>query len=236
LEILAQWAIAYASHSIFSAKTGCFSVLKLFILNIQSLRDKEKLEKMINSLNNLQLPQKLNDFLSRVKIPYLINGPPKVRLNESDCGLDNVTVNRNMKRTESEEVNGSKSMKIAELSRDLSPFIKLGTCHRPLNSAGWDVLFDMQIDGVDEFSYIECKLWTDPIGLPLIYPYYKKACVNGIKFSILVAKNVQNSLHKPKRAKKIKIDSKNNNNETASSKKINYVDEIENLGIMGHLG
>jgi hypothetical protein len=164
---------------------------------------------MINSLNN---------FMSRVKIPYLINGPPKVRLTESDCGLDNVTVNRNMKRTESEEVNGSESMKIAELSRDLSPFIKFGTCHRPLNSAGWDVLFDMQIDGVDEIGYIECKLWTVPIGLPLIYPYYKKACVNGIKFSILVAKNVQNSLHKPKRAKKIKIDTKINNNETASSK------------------
>jgi hypothetical protein len=87
----------------------------------------------------------------------------------------------------------------------------------------------MQIDGVDEIGYIECKLWTDPIGLPRIYPYYKKACVNGIKFSILAAKNVQNSLYKPKRAKKIKIDSKNNNNETASSKKINYVDEIEKL-------
>jgi hypothetical protein len=45
LELLAQWAIAYASHAKFSGKTGCFSVLKLFILNIQSLRDTEKLEK-----------------------------------------------------------------------------------------------------------------------------------------------------------------------------------------------
>jgi hypothetical protein len=244
LEILAQWAIAYASHAKIYSKIGGFSVLKLFILNIQILRDKEKLEKMINSLNNLQLPQNLNDFLSRVKIPYLMNGPPKVRLTESDCGLDNVTVNSNMKRLESEEANGIESMKIAELSRDLSPFIKFGTCHRPLNSAGWDVLFDMEVDGFDEIGYIECKLWTDSVRLSQIYPYYKKACVNGIKFSILVAKNVQNSLHnkftknqerseKPKKAKKIKTDTKNNNNETASSKKINYVDEIEKLGNNG---
>jgi hypothetical protein len=70
LELLAQWAIAYASHAKFSGKTGGFSVLKLFILNIQSLRDKENLKKMINSLNNLQLPQNLNDFMSRVEIPY----------------------------------------------------------------------------------------------------------------------------------------------------------------------
>jgi hypothetical protein len=76
-------------------------------------------------------------------------------------------------------------------------------------------------------------LWTDSVRLSQIYPYYKKACVNGIKFSILVAKNVQNSLHKPKRAKKIKINSKNNNNETASSKNKNYVDEIEKLGNNG---
>jgi hypothetical protein len=126
----------------------------------------------------------------------------------------------------------------------LSPFIKFGTCHRPLNSAGWDVLFDMKVDGVDEIGYIECKLWTVPIGLPLIYPYYMKACVNGIKFSILVAKNIQNGLHtkfnkneerseKPKKSKKIKIDPKIKNNETASSKKINYVDEIEKLGNNG---
>jgi hypothetical protein len=52
-------------------------------------------------------------------------------------------------------------------------------------------------------------------------------------FEIHIAKNVQNSLHKPKRAKKIKIDSKNNNNETVSSKKFNYVDEIEKLGNVG---
>jgi hypothetical protein len=57
-----------------------------------------------------------------------------------------------MKRTESEEANEIESMKIAELSRDLSPFIKFGTCHRPLNSAGWDILFDMKVDGVDEFG------------------------------------------------------------------------------------
>jgi hypothetical protein len=240
LEILAQWAIAYASHAKIYSKVGGFSVLKLFILNIQSLKDTEKLEKMINSFNNLQLPQNLNDFMSRVKIPYLVNGPPKKSL----IGHTDRDINPNMKASESEEANGIESKKIAELSRDLSPFIKFGTCHRPLNSAGWDVLFDMKVDGVDEIGYIECKLWTVPIGLPLIYPYYKKACVSGIKFSILVAKNIQNGLHtkfiknqerseKPKKAKKIKIDTKIKNNETASSKNKNYVDEIEKLGNNG---
>jgi hypothetical protein len=102
--------------------------------------------------------------MSRVKIPYLANGPPKKSL----IGRTDRDINPNMKASESEEANGIESIKIAELSRDLSPFIKFGTCHRPLNSAGWDVLFDMQIDGVDEIGYIECKLWTDPIGLPLI--------------------------------------------------------------------
>jgi hypothetical protein len=202
LELLAQWAIAYASHLKFSGKTGSFSVLKLFFLNIQSLKDTENFKKMINSLDNLQLPQNLNDFLSRVEIPYLVNGPPKKSL----IGHTDRDINPNMKASESEEANGIESKKIAELSRDLSPFIKFGTCHRPLNSAGWDVLFDMKVDGVDEIGYIECKLWTDSVRLPQIYPYYKKARVNGIKFSILLAKNIQNSLHKPKRAKKIKID------------------------------
>jgi hypothetical protein len=240
-ELLAQWAIAYASHvDIFGEVRGVI-LLKLFLLNIQNLSDQKDLAK---KLINLQFPQNLNNFMSRVEIPYLINGPPKVRLTEFNCDLDNDTVNQNMKRTESEEANGIESMKIAELSRDLSPFIKFGTCHRPLNSAGWDVLFDMEVDGVDEIGYIECKLWTAPIGLSQIYPYYKKACVNGIKFSILVAKNIQNSLHtkfnkneerseKSKKSKKIKIDPKIKNNETASSKNKNYVDEIEKLGNNG---
>jgi hypothetical protein len=232
-ELLAQWAIAYASHvDIFGEVRGVI-LLKLFLLNIQNLSEQKDLKNIAKNLINLQLPQNLNNFMSRVEIPYLINGPPKVRLTESGCGLDNVTVNSNMKRLESEEANEIESMKIAELSRDLSPFIKFGTCHRPLNSAGWDVLFDMKVDGVDEFGYIECKLWTESVRLSQIYPYYKKACVNEIKFSILVAKNVQNSLHKPKRAKKIKTDPKNNNIETASSKNKNYVDEIEKLGNVG---
>jgi hypothetical protein len=154
LELLAQWAIAYASHvDIFGEVRGVI-LLKLFLLNIQNLSEKRDLKNIAKNLINLQFPQNLNDFLSRVKILYLMNGPPKVRLTESDCGLDNVTVNSNMKRSESEEANEIESMKIAELSRDLSPFIKFGTCHRPLNSAGWDVLFDMKVDGVDEIGYI----------------------------------------------------------------------------------
>jgi hypothetical protein len=48
-----------------------------------------------------------------------------------------------------------------------------------------------------------------------------------------ISGNIQNSLHKPKRAKKIKIDTKINNNETASRKNKNYVDEIEKLGNTG---
>jgi hypothetical protein len=116
LELLAQWAIAYASHvDIFGAVRGVI-LLKLFVLNIQNLSEQKDLEIIAKNLINLQLPQNLNDFMSRVKIPYLINGPPKVRL------------------------------------------------------TGWDVLFDMKVDGVDEIGYIECKLWTVPIGLPQIYP------------------------------------------------------------------
>jgi hypothetical protein len=72
--------------------------------------------------------------------------------------------------------------------------------------------------------------------------YSSKLTRNGS--SIVEKCNFQNSLHtkfiknqerseKPKKAKKIKTDRKNNNNETASSKKINYVDEIEKLGNNG---
>ena len=190
-ELLAQWAITYASHAKIFGKTSGVIALKEFILNIQNLSTEEDLKKLVISLKELQLPKYLNDFLTGVKVPYLVKGPSKKAFIEDQVETEQVSVNPNMILETDKDIEAEK---IAELSEDLSSFIKFGTCHRPLNSAGWDVLFDMKIDDVDEIGYIECKLWSSPVGLPLIFPYYKKACATGIKFSILVAKKIQISL------------------------------------------
>jgi hypothetical protein len=64
---LAQWAIAYASHvDIFGEVRGVI-LLKLFLLNIQNLSEQKDLKNIAKNLNNLQFPQNLNNFMSRVK-------------------------------------------------------------------------------------------------------------------------------------------------------------------------
>lgn len=98
--------------------------------------------------------------------------------------------------------------KINELIKDLTPFMEVGTCCHPENSIGWDVLFDMKFDEIETVGYIECELWNEVVGLPLIYKYYEKACKNQTKLSILVAKKIQVSLKKENHQKKAKTESK----------------------------
>lgn len=81
--------------------------------------------------------------------------------------------------------------RITELITDMAPFVNIGMCYRPQNNTPWDLLFDLQYGGDSVLVCIECVLWTKTVGLPLMFPYYMKACLNDFKLSILVCRKAQ---------------------------------------------
>ena len=83
------------------------------------------------------------------------------------------------------------------IAKRVSGFITMGDSYRPPNAMGWDVIFHAKMNGELKRCFIECKLWTSPVGLPAIFKYYKKACLKKHPVSILVARSFQNSLKSP---------------------------------------
>ena len=194
LELLAHWSVAYASHTNSYGKTKGMPFMTEFMINVQKLVDDNcQLDKNFNIVGD---SEELRGFLDKITVPYLICGPPKdpiigrlITEQADDPAPSNATI-------EPSSSDISEAVKIERLIKNMAPFVNLGTCHRPKNSMGWDVLFDMQYDNLKETGFVECKLWSSPIGLSLIYPYYEKACVGKYKLSLLVASDWQISLKK----------------------------------------
>ena len=199
LELLAHWSVAYASHGIGSEKISGQDFLIELLINIQTLPDNiGELDREFH-IDAGPDADSLFDFLNKITVPYLICGPPKdpiIGQPITEQADDPVPSIINMESPTNAADTFTEAEKIERLIKKMAPFVNLGTCHRPKNSMGWDVLFDMQYDNLKETGFVECKLWSSPVGLSLIYPYYEKACVGKYKLSLLVASDWQISLTK----------------------------------------
>ena len=124
-------------------------------------------------------------------------------------------------------------------------FMKMGNSYRPASKIGWDVIFEAKM--IDDTSltecFIECKLWSNSVGIPMIFKYYKKSCADMHPISILVARSFQESLESPEILEKRKKLSANERSveeaeieaeelsRSSSNKRIkkDYVELLENL-------
>jgi hypothetical protein len=71
LELLSNWAIAYASHWNISGHTFGIDVLKNFVRNIQSIDGVTAFDCDLHK--SFTMSTSLNAFLKRIKVPYLVN-------------------------------------------------------------------------------------------------------------------------------------------------------------------
>lgn len=219
LELLAFWSIAYASHYDCHGNASGIEVIDEFVKNLQAFDNNYK-----KKFETYDLPPILETFLKKVKVPYLICGTPLpvskkiIQPNDSDF-ISPAEAKRAKKVINNIPDSPDDTAKIQELITDMEPLVKIGMCYRPKNKVGWDVLYDMEYLGHPVLGYIECKLWTSPVGLPLIFPYYMKACLNKYKLSILVCSKIQVSLSGDKAAKKFSIKPENPSINAADEKK-----------------
>ena len=219
LELLAFWSIAYASHCDCQGNATGLKVFDEFMKNLQVF-DKNYKKKF----ETYKLPPILEAFLQKVKVPYLICGTPLpdsktiVQPEDSDF-ISQAEATRAKKVANDIPDSPDDEAMIKELITDMKPLLKIGMCYRPKNKVGWDVLYDMEYLGRPVLGYIECKLWTSPVGLPLMFPYYMKACLNKYKLSILVCSKIQVSLSGDKAEKKFAIKPENPNTKAADEKK-----------------
>lgn len=71
LELLSNWAIAYASHCNISGQATGVEVTRNFVRNLQSVSGVSAFKCMFDS--SFTEPNSLNAFLERIKLPYLVN-------------------------------------------------------------------------------------------------------------------------------------------------------------------
>lgn len=81
-------------------------------------------------------------FLNRISVPYLIVEPTPptsalIKLNSKRIFSESLIIDEYQVQRQ----------KITKLVEDLSPFMKIGTCHNPKKAIGWDVLFNIEFDG-----------------------------------------------------------------------------------------
>jgi len=228
-ELLSFWSIAYSSHANGQGINLGLPILDQFMKNIQVF----KKGRYSNGFEDYEVPSSLDEFLKNVTVPYLIRGlgNSSTVLEAADSDFININEARISKGIRDETfvsppAPSNEAIKIGELIAEMAPFISIGTCYRPKNNVGWDVLFDMKYGTVPSTGYIECKLWSKPVGLPLMFPYYKKACLNGFKLSILVTSKIQVSLVSEK-ASKFKRTMLMNSTETDNATKTETETEIE---------
>lgn len=191
MELLAFWSIAYASHRDFQGKTPCLEVIDGFIRNLQIFE-----EGYTKSFDNYQVPDGMELFLKEVSVPYLICGaslPDSIEiLQPNDLDFTNLEEAQNAKYVRTDILDIFDDAKIKELITEMAPFVSIGTCYCPKNNT--DILFDIKYKGEQALGYIDCILWAKSVNIPVMFPYYKKACLNDYKLSILVCNHIQISL------------------------------------------
>lgn len=109
-----------------------------------------------------ELPTNLNDILNRIKVPYLMRFP----------------------------TNNSTEAK-QNLEFFIGDFIKLGESRVPENKIGFDVIFDIEFDGITRTGFIECELWSQAADQSNLFKYYKKACDEKYPLTFLICKSVE---------------------------------------------
>ena len=78
-------------------------------------------------------------------------------------------------------------------TNSFSDYVRIGQSNRRLyNSNIWDVNFDLFEEEIPCKGYIKCG--ADAVGMPELFSYYKKACINGCKIAFIVAKKYLVSL------------------------------------------
>lgn len=208
LELLGLWSIAYASHCDFEGNASGLQILDEFIKNLQVFEDGYS-----KSFEQYRVSEGLRLFLGDVNVPYLICGAPlpnSVVISEAD---ESVFVNAEeatkAKRIRTDVLDSpDDAEKFKELIAVYAPIVSIGTCYRPRNNSRWDLLFDLKYKGINGLGYIESDLWSKAVNLPLMFPYYKKACLNGFKVSILICNHIQVKLEEEANLKQNKSKTK----------------------------
>ena len=191
LELLSLWSIAYASHCDFEGNASGLQALDEFIKNLQVFEDGYS-----KSFEGYRVPEGLGLFLSDVNVPYLVCGAPladSVVISEAEeSDFVNAEEAKKAKRIRTDVLDSpDDTERFNELIAEYAPIVSIGTCYRPRNNSRWDLLFDLKYKKIKGLGYIECDLWSKVVNLPLMFPYYKKACFNGFKVSILICNHIQ---------------------------------------------
>ena len=169
MALLAFWSIAYASHRDFQGKTPCLEVIDGFMKNLQIFK-----EGYSKSFDNYHVPDSMELFLKEVSVPYLICGaslPDSIEiLQPSDSDFTNLEEAQNAKYVRTDILDTFDDAKIKELITEMAPFVSIGTCYCPKSNT--DIIFDIKYKGEQALGYIDCKLWTKSVNIPVIFPYY----------------------------------------------------------------
>ena len=191
LELLAFWSIAYASHYDCHGNASGIEVIDEFVKNLQAFDNNYKK----NSKHMIYRPSWKLFEESQSAILDLWNSiacfKKIIQPNDSDFISPAETKESEKVINNIPDSPDDDTAKIQELITDMEPLVKVGMCYRPKNKVGWDVLYDMEYLGHPVLGYIECKLWTSPVGLPLIFPYYMRRAWTNYKLSILVCSKIK---------------------------------------------
>lgn len=183
LEILAHWAICFASHCNTNGEADGVQVFTEFVKKLQPF-DTSQSPFTIEFTGLDVLPPSLVGILSKVTILYLVRFP----------------------RERTDQVK-------SDLAHYLGDFVKFGRCQIPADRVQIDVIFDLKYGddpmSNTKLGFIECKLWgSKPVGASQFYIYYQRACVQKYPISFLICHDLQTSL-KPETLTKPKTKTKN---------------------------
>ena len=191
LELLSLWSIAYASHCDFEGNATGLQILDEFIKNLQVFEDGYS-----KSFEECRVSEGLRLFLNDVNVPYLICGAPlpnSVVISEADesdfINAEEATKAKRIRTDvldspdDAEKIQGN--WLLYTLDCQVSELVTVPeTIPDGISFSIWS------IKGLMDWIY-ESDLWSKAVNLPLMFPYYKKACLNGFKVSILICNHIQ---------------------------------------------
>ena len=164
LELLSHWAICYASHFEVNGNTSGVDLTREFVKNLQAYSGATELK-----FRELDMPDSLNLFLSRISAPYLVTEE---------------SVSENFKSTVGQFVKLGDSFRPANR---VGWDVAFETFYKDERNAG-------RVEYERTVGLTECKLWSRAVDLSLIFKYYYRACKLKCRLSYLVVRSFRSSL------------------------------------------
>lgn len=164
-EILALWAISSSSHGSCLGDCSGSEVLYKFISNVQCYESVTGIDE--NSGKSLRFDYESNEIPKSLS-SFLDKVKFPYLINDFNANT--------------------------EFFNNFRPYCEFGESSLCNYNEGVDVKFDVIVSSIRKTGLIECKYLADPIGLSIIFEYYKRSCEKSSPISFILCRKIQDQL------------------------------------------